>query len=442
MLNKSLSVNEAVKEETSGIVNLRFTYKNVPVIMLERLAFKEPCEMLGEMCALNHVEECVILQTCNRVEIYVATPERHLGEMVTEIAEYWRQGNKIDKEEFYQRLEKSFNTEALIHLLRLASGLESMIVGEDQILGQVQKAFEEAKMRGAIRWVLETAFEKAIKTGRKVRLETGINKSAVSIGSAAVELLEETLGGLKNKKIIIVGAGEIGSLVGKALASRKHSTVFVANRTYERGVRLAQMLGGFAVRFDKVKDLLVSADVAIVVTSAPHYVLTKSLIQEVLEKRNGKRLFILDLSQPRNVEEGVANLPNVELRNIDDLRGIAETNLEMRRREIEEAEAIIKDELKLLELTLKRERAESIISALCGKAEEVRRRELEKALKMLGEMNDKQLRVIDDLTLVLIERILHHPILNMRKAALNGDVDMISIAQRLFNLSPSIQEVK
>lgn len=438
MPNKSLSIDKAVKaEETGGTINLRFTYKNVPITMLERLTFKESHEILKEMHGLNHVEECVVLQTCNRVEIYAATSERYLIEATSEIAEFWRQRNKIDKEEFYQRLEKSFNSEAQIHLLRLTSGLESMIVGEDQILGQVQKAFEEAKECGSIGQILRPTFEKAIKTGRRVRLKTRINKGAVSIGSAAVELLEEALGGLKDKKIIIIGAGETGSLVGKALASRKHAVIFVSNRNYEKGVSLARMLGGCAVRFDKVRNLLASVDVAIVTTAAPHYVLTKNLIQEVLEKRMGKRLFIIDLSQPRNVEESVANLLNVELHNIDDLRGIAETNLETRRREIEKAEAMVKDGLKHLELMLKRDQAELVVSALCNKAEEIRQKELKKALKMLGQINGKQRSIINDLTLVLTERILHHPILDTRKAALNGDVNTISVVKRLFDLKSS-----
>jgi glutamyl-tRNA reductase len=435
-----LSVNKPIKKEISGIFNLRFTYKNVPVTVLERLTFKEPREVLGDLCALSHVDECFVLQTCNRIEIYAVAAENFMFEAAAEIAEYWRQRNNLETEKFYQNLERSFNSEALTHLLRLTSGLESMIVGEDQILGQVQKAFEEAKECGTVGWVLKTIFEKAINTGKKVRLKTKINKGAVSIGSAAVELLEEFLGSLRDKKIIIIGAGETGSLVGKALASRKYAVIFVANRTYERGVRLAKMLGGYAVRFDKVKDLLANVNAVIVATAAPHYVLTKNLIQEVLEKRMGRKLFIMDLSQPRNVEEDVDSLSNVELYNIDDLRGIAEKNLEMRRREIEKAEVIIKDELKHLELMLKRERAEPVIAALCSKAEEIRRRELNKALRMLGEVNDKQQKVINDLTLVLIERILYHPILNMRKAAINGDFDTILVAQKLFDLNLSGSE--
>jgi len=432
-----LSIAEAVEPagEIKNIINLRFTHKEVPITVLERLTFKEPRMILKEIYTLEFVKECLILQTCNRVEIYVAVSEKDFKKVGSEISEHWRQRIEFDQEKFYHGLRVSWNSEALSHLMRLTSGLESMIVGEDQILVQVQEAFEEAKKCGTVGPFLKTIFEKTIKIGRKVRLKTRINKGSVSIGSAAVKLLEDTFGDLKYKKVIIIGAGETGRLVGKALASRRCTAIFVANRTYERGVRLARMLGGHAVRFNEVKDLLAEVDVAIVATAAPHYVLTKKLLQKVLEKREGKKLFIMNLSQPRNLEESVANLHSVELRNIDDLHAIAKANLKIRHREIEKAEAIVKNELNRLELMLKQEQTKPLISALCSKAEEIRRKELKKALRMLGKLGDDQQKVIDDLTLVLTKRILHHPIRNLRNAAVNGDVNTISVAQKLFNLN-------
>jgi len=352
-------------DEATAIVNLRFTYKNVPITLLDKLSFKEPHDVLKEVCGLDYVNECLILQTCNRVEVYLATSGRRLNEAATEVAEFWRQRNNLEKDEFYRYLEGSFNSEALTHLLRLTSGLESMIVGEDQILSQVQRAFEEATECNTISQVLKTTFEKAIKKGRKIRLETKINKGAVSVGSAAIKLLEEEMGSLKDKKVLIIGAGELGSLMGKSLALREKAAILVANRSREKGVKLARMLGGCDVPFNKVEDVLTDVDVAIVATAAPHYVLTEKMVQEVSERRGGRRLLIVDLSQPRNVEESAARLPNVEVRNIDDLRGIAEINLETRREEIAKAEAIVESELGRLESMLKRERAEPVISSLC-----------------------------------------------------------------------------
>jgi len=416
------------------IVNLRVTHKKVSIPILEALAFKNLPKALKEICALEGVNESVIIQTCNRVEIFAVVPREYWLTAGAEIAEYWRRRAGFNLEQFYDILEKTFNSEALAHLLRLASGLESMIVGEDQILGQVQAAFDDAKENGTVGSILERAFDKAIKVGREVRTKTNVSKGTVSIGSAAVGLAEEILGELKDKKIIIIGAGETGELVGKALAARGHAVIFVANRTYKRGVELAKVLGGQAVKFDRVNEFLTDVDLAIVATAAPHCIITRDLMNRVLEERQGKKLLIIDLSQPRNVEEDVSRFPTVELRNIDDLRGIAQSNLEMRLKEVEKAEEIIRDELQSLELMLQREQAEPIISAICGRAEEIRQRELTKALKMIGNLDDEQHRVIDDLTHVLVKRILYHPVENLRKAAEKGKTNVISTVRELFNV--------
>ncbi|RLI47020.1 glutamyl-tRNA reductase [Candidatus Bathyarchaeota archaeon] len=438
MPNKSLKNTKNVRicGETSRILNLRFTHKKTPITTLEALTFNDLHRALEEMHALSYVQECVILQTCNRVEIFATVPEQNLVKAESEIAEHWRQRAGLDKERFYHTLEKSSNSEALIHLLRLTSGLESMIVGEDQILGQVREAVNKAKKCGTIGPILETAFKKAVKTGIAVRLKTAINKGAISIGSAAVDLLEEVFGDLKDRKIVVVGAGETGGLVGKALALRKQAVLFVANRTYDRGVRLARMLGGQAVRFNKLSELLAHVDAVIVATSAPHYVLKKELVERILDDRKDKKLLIIDLAQPRNVEESVAELPNIELRNIDDLRGVAETNLRMRLREAKRAETIVEKEARRLELMLKRKQVEPIISAMCCRAEEIRCKELKKALRMLGKLDDEQRKVIDNLTHKLTERILYHPIVKLRKAAESGDVNKVSFVQELFGLNP------
>jgi glutamyl-tRNA reductase len=319
-----------------------------------------------------------------------------------------------------------------------------MIVGEDQVLGQVQEAFEEAKRYSASGSILQRVFERAIRTGKTVRLRTQINKGAVSIGSIAVNLLKEYIGDLKNKKILIIGAGQIGALVGKALAARKMAAIFVANRTYERAVWLAKILNAQAVRFDRLTEFLSFADAAIVATAAPHYVLTHDLVSAVVEKRKGGKLLIIDLSQPRNVEESVANLSNVELRNIDNLRGIAQINLQMRLEEAKKAEAMLQDELRKLVNALNRERIEPIISALYSKAEKIRCREAEKALKMMknvggpeGPYMEKCIqcrKIVEDLSRELVEKTLLDPITNLRRAAVNNDFNRIIVAEELFNI--------
>lgn len=422
-------------DDLKGIINLRFTHKKVPIEILERLTFDESKKVLQDLIRLEKIEECLILQTCNRREIYAVSLSKHIVEAASDIANYWISTKNFNKEEFYLYLEISYDSEALNHLLRLASSLESMIVGEDQILGQVRKSFLEAKTSGTVGQILNIAFEKVLNTGKKIRHKTNINNGAVSIGSAAVKLIEESLGTIKEKEIMIIGASEIGTLVGKALSARKHPVIYVANRTFEKGKRLAKKFGGFAVVYDNFKKLLTSVDVVIVTTGAPHYIITKRLMESVLRERKGKNLFILDLSNPRNVEASVAILPNVEVHNIDDLRGIAELNFKLRCDEIKKGEKMVKEELKQLLLKLKSERVDSIISALTQKIEENRKEELDKALKMLGDLNQKQRNIINDLTIVLVKRILHHPITIMKKAAQKEDLDMISRAQKLFNIN-------
>ena len=434
--NRSSNATEGLEQvrEIEGILNLRLTYKKASIPLLNAATFENHRRIQRSMLARCDLKECVVLQTCNRVEIFAAVPPRELSKAEGRITEYWRREAGLARRNFCSVVEKSFGIDVLTHLFRLAAGLESMIVGEDQILGQVQDAFDEAKKLGSAGPILKKVFDRAIKTGKEIRVKTKLNKGAVSIGSVAVNLLEQLLGSLEGKKIILIGAGEIGKLVGKALAVRKTVVIFVANRTYQTAVRLAKMLGGRTVRFNRIKDFLGSIDAVVVATAAPHAVLTVELVAEALQSRGESRLLIIDLSQPSNVEEKVKDLPNVELRDIDSLRGVAEENLKMRLAEAANAEAIINSELKALELQLRRERFEPIISAIYNKAEEVRQKEFEKALGMVGKLDHDQIRILEVMTRLLVERILFHPINRLRNAAVTGNYQFASTVQELFDM--------
>jgi glutamyl-tRNA reductase len=419
--------------EIEGILNLGFTYKKASIALLNTVTFKDRCRAQERILACCDLKECVILQTCNRVEIFAVTQPGEFCRAYESIAECWRREVKQNPTIFYSGLENCSGREALVHLFRLASGLESMIVGEDQILGQVQDAFNEAEKQGVAGPILKRAFDRAIKTGIVARTKTELNRGAVSIGSAAANLLEQHLGSLEGKKIMIIGAGEIGMLVGKALAVRKPNVIYVANRTYQMGVRLAKIFDGRAVRFDRIKDYLADVDVVVVATAAPHAVLTVELITDTLQSRGGEKLLIVDLSRPNNVEEAVKELPNIHLRDIDDLRRIAEENLNLRLAEVKRAETIISSELERFELQCKRERVEPMISAIYKRAENVRQRELAKALKMIGELDREQKKILEGMTRSLLERILFHPINMLRKAAVTGDDQIVSTVQELFD---------
>lgn len=416
-----------------NIVNVRITHKKTRVPVMEAVAFKDKKSALTEIRFIANVDECVLLQTCNRIELYAVSKD---GEKTVKIfSEYLIKRAGTIAEEVSKAIEVSLNQDALKHILRVASGLESMIVGEDQILSQVWNAYLEAESVGTAGPILKTVFNRAVSVGKRVRNRTGINKGAISIGSAAVELAESLLGNLNGKKVLVIGAGETGTLVAKALARRCLSAIFVANRTHERALKLAEELCGKAVKFDRLEEALVDADVVICSTSAPHYLLTKELVCDVMkQRRNRSNLMIIDISNPRNVEESIQDIEGVKLYNIDDLQSIAERNKEERRKSIEKASKIIDEELPLLERDLKAQSVMNIVSSLFLRAEKVRQRELMKALNMLGNIDEKKRKVIADLTYILLKQTFVPIIENLRIAAMNDDKQVIDAAVKLFGM--------
>lgn len=405
---------------------------------METVVFKDVEEALTEFYSTLDVEECVLLQTCNRIEFYFLTEDGR--ENPQKVTEYLRERAEDKSEEVSKAIEVSLNREALKHLLRVTSGLESMVVGEDQILGQVWDAYLTANSAGTVGPVLKTVFDRAVKVGKRVRNETAINKGVVSIGSVAVELAEVLLDGLSGKGVLVVGAGEMGTLVAKSLASRSLDAVFIANRTYERALNLAEELEGRAVKFDRLEEVLMDADVVICSTSAPHYLLTEECIRKIMEKReDGKELMIIDISHPRNVEETVQSIEGVELYSIDDLRMIAEKNKEERKEKAEEASEIVDEALLLLDRDLKVQSVGDIISFLFSHAEEIRQKEMSKALDMMGEVDGKEKKVIDDLTFKIVQETLVPIVDKLRKAARNNDKQLIEDAAKLFGMESEVE---
>jgi glutamyl-tRNA reductase len=276
-------------------------------------------------------------------------------------------------------------------------------------------------------------FNRAVNVGRRVRRETGINRGAVSVGSAAVELAEKLLGSLNEKKILVMGAGETGTLVSKAMARRCLNPVFIANRTYERASRLAEELGGKAVMFDKLGEVLVDADVVFCSTSAPHYLLTKNLVSKLTEARQNKNdLLVIDISNPRNVEEAIEELPHVKLYNIDDLTSITVRNKLARQKSTQDAIKIVDKELTMLEKAAKEYSVQEIISALLSHVEESRQRELTKAFSMIDELDERKRKIVSDLTSILLKKMFLPIVENFRRAAVNNETELIEAAAKLF----------
>ncbi len=393
------------------ILNIRVDHHTADIAQIER-ATKE-MEYIYQKIQISDVQEYLYMKTCNRSEIYMVTttfPEKLIS----------KSDNYVIQED-----EK-----ALRHLLRLASGLESMILGEDQILGQIKDARKKAIKEGSIGPVLRTIFTKAIPVGQLARNKTRINQGTLSIGSAAVELAESVHGDLKCKKVLVIGAGKMGTLVARALVEKKLKAIVVANRTYQSEVNLAHELGGYAIHFEKLMDDMADADVVISATGAPHKILTYEKVKNAVLTENRKSIVMIDLANPRDIDENVKDL-GIKLFNIDDLRVIANDSVKMRQLEVSDVESIVEDELKLLSKSLKHLEVEPLISSIRINAEEIRRTETGKAFKMLGDLGGKE-KVVDDLSQVIIDRIFSDVIKNLRTAAEDDDEITIKALEKIF----------
>ncbi len=384
-------------------------------------------QLLVRLQSHELVEECAVLKTCNRVEVYVVSPKG--SKVLFEFAKRMKVSSRI--------VDFLDHDESLRHLMRVTSGLESMIVGEDQILGQVKELFMKAKKAGAIGKTLDTAFNKAIQVGKRVRNETGINKGSVSIGSAAVELAEKNLDGLAGKTVMVIGAGEMGTLVAKALANKNIKVIYVANRTFDKAEALACELNGKAVKYDSMQDFIPVSDVVISATSAPHFILTGEIMSSIMQKED-KQLMLIDIGNPRNIESCVGDILGVTLYNIDDLKSISEANLAKRKEEAKKAKLIIEEEIVLLKKQYKRQQADSIISSLYSMVENIREKECGEAinkLKARHTMGDIEREVLDDMTHSFANQILAEPTKILRNAAEHDDERFLDTVAELFKLN-------
>ena len=445
-------------------INLRVTHKKADIPTLEKVSFPDVKKAVTEIYNLPSVKECVIIQTCNRVEIFAASED--VDQAYHDILDYLmeqmiskmkkpllRKTSKIRSEDlldnmissskkFHDVVEIDYHTTAVHHLLRLTSGLESMLVGEDQILGQVRDAYQLAVNANTVGPFFKKIFTKAINVGKRARTETNINKGAVSIGSAAVELAEQVLGTLEGKNVLLVGAGEMGSLIARAISEHNLGSLVVSNRTLERGEKIAKDLGASVLRFQDIREGIAKSDLVITATSAPKALLTKEMIEESLKGskgsvknriKNRKDIVIIDVSIPRAVDEKAADIPGVDLLNIDNLKEIADKNRHLREMEAIKVEKILEEEIALLIKQIYRIDVEEIVKAVFRKAEHIRQKELEKALYMLGNgIGEREKEILDDLTRVIVNRTMFPITEKIKRAAETGDKALIENSEKLF----------
>lgn len=409
-----------------NLVNARVTYRKVPIHILEKFAFKDIESAYKSLKADKSVKECVIVQTCNRVEIYAASENPDYKKLV----DAWARSTGLSSDMFKDYLELSFGKDVVSHLLKLASGLDSLVIGEDQILGQVKRAFDSARKSRYAGSQLGLLFDNAVRVGSKVRTNTGINKGSVSYGSMAVKLAEEHLNGLEGKRILIIGSGEAASLVAKTLKKRKIDFM-VTSRTFERARSFAETAGGRPVTFEEALAMLNTVNALFVATTAPYYLVPYERAEKAMQNRNGQ-MVIVDLSNPRTVEEKVSAIKGLKLINIDEVSALVERNLNVRMHEVKDAERIIEDGVYAVEARMRRLEVEPVVDTLFKKVNTIRERELGKALQMLGDLNEEEKKVIEQLSHAIVEGILSNPMDILRRASEVGDKELMKAVLKLF----------
>ncbi len=409
------------------LVSVGVSHKRASLATLDALTLRELGEFYADLHAIREISESVVLQTCNRVEIFLGTKHDPPAE---NILRTWALATKFKLAELQRTVEVRTGDAVVEHLVRLASGLESMIVGEPQILGQMQEAMVTARSFGAGGPLLSDIFERATSAGAKIRAETGVGRGATTIGSAALRLEELTLGGLEDLRILLLGTGQVGVLVMKALKARGVSNVAVAGRNREKTESFCRSFGGTPIPFQTVREKLQNSDLVFVATRSNSFLIDKeSLSQQA--KESGRRLMILDLSNPRNVSPEIAQFDGITLRTIDDLKGIAEEGLALRRELVKKAEPLVRAAVERISAGLRRENAEPIISDVYHRAEEIRVGELGKALSRL-RLTAEQEEVLEYMSQRIVEKVLNGPVMNLRRAAEKGDSSILTVAGQLF----------
>ncbi len=411
------------------------SHKTAPVEIREGLAFGEEAlpAALADLTSRAGVEEALILSTCNRVEIAVAAEDGCDPALIVDAFLTERKALEIGA--IGQYVYHHRDREAIHHLFRVAASLDSMVVGEPQILGQLKAAYTAAKNCGAVSGGLETLLSRAFGVAKRVRSETGIGQMAVSVSYAAVELARKIFGSLNHRTILIIGAGKMSELAAKHLRRSGASDVFVTNRTHERALEMARLFQGTAVEYTQLSATLPKADIVIASSGAPHYVLLKPDLQRAIALRRNRPMFLIDIAVPRNIEPAVNEIDNVFLYDIDDLQEVVNANLRERMKEAGRAEAIVAEEVERTLARLKTAEVTPTIVGLQEQLEQIRIGELEKIRRRYGPFTAKEEEALEALTRGIVNKIAHGPISELRHhAALPDGAHVIAAFRKAFHL--------
>lgn len=410
-------------------------HTTAPVEVRERLAFdpKRMDEALAQLTAIHGVLEGVILSTCNRVEVALAVEDDIDSRECVE--QFLAQARNVEHAWVRPHLYCYEDRDAVRHLFRVAASLDSMVVGEPQILGQLKQAWEAARAQGAVNGVLDSVLTRAFSVAKRVRSETEIGQSAVSVSFAAVELAKEIFGSLKGHKVLLIGAGKMSELAARHLARAGVAEILVTNRSAERAQQMSEMFGGRIVDYHDFVSVMHEVDVVIASSGAPHYILRRDDMRRVMGARRNRPMFLIDIAVPRNIEPAVNELESVFLYDIDDLQKVVEQNRQGRKHEADEAEKIVADEVERLLARLRAREMGPVIASLQQQLEAVRSAELDKVRGKLGALTPQQEQAVEALTRGIINKIAHAPITELRRHAENPNGSpVVEVIRRLFRL--------
>jgi glutamyl-tRNA reductase len=418
-----------IMADSLEVINARLTYRDAPIHLLEKFTFKDLHYAHRLLLEKAQLKECIIIQTCNRVEVFAISSDPNERRLL----EQWASAVNLSNKEFENIVQVERGKDVIYHLLKLASGLDSLVVGEDQVLGQIRRALEFSRKNHYAGSHLQIIFDRAVKVGSRIRTHTGLNKGSVSIGSMAVRLAEEYFDNLNDKRIMLIGSGEGASLIAKSLKQR-HVNFMITSRTFERAKSFADTVAGAPIPFENALEMFDDVNLIFVSTTAPYYLVTYDRVEKA--RRNAKEgLLIFDLSNPRTVEDKVATIKKVKLINMDQISEIVEKNIRARKNEIQSAEKIINSEMESVDSLLKRRKVEPIVVSIFKSVDVIRERELKKALSIIGKsLGPKEAKTIEELSYAIVEGILYTPMNNLRKEIKlsNENEELMRVVSKLF----------
>jgi glutamyl-tRNA reductase len=417
------------------IVLIGLNHKTASIAVREKIfaGCQEEKDILARLKSLNGVGEVLYLSTCNRIEI-IASVEEH-GKEVKDLRDFVATSGGLTPDEAANCFYEYRNEEAVRHIFRVASSLDSMVMGETQILGQVKDAYRQALAKYATGVVLNRLMHCSFRAAKRVRTETAIAVNPVSVSYAAVELAKKIFGSLDGKRILLIGAGEMAELTGMHLISNGAESIIIANRTLAQAGLLAEKFHGEAVSLESLDAKLIEADIVISSTGAPDFIVTADILKRIHHRRKNRLLFLIDIAMPRDIEPAASSLENVYLYNIDDLQGIVDENINVRRKEAVKAEMIVEEEVtRYINWQKELESVPTIIS-LRSKTEEIIKAEMEKAAGWMQNFNKEDQERIDNLVNSIVNKVLHSPVAVLKEESSEfNSRDIVAVVRRLFRL--------